>query len=335
VTTARTAVTLTAATVGSIALVPNMAQADPNQTVKDVQAKVDTLNQQAETATEAYNQANNQLADLQHKVDQIQSKITLEQGTLDAAQSSLGTLAAAQYSTGGIDSTLQLMLANDPQTYLTQASMLSEVSGRQADSVKGAQEAQRQLQQDKATAADDLVKLQKTRDLMAAQKAEIEAKQKAAKDLLASLTPAQVVQYRQIVQGGGNGGVSKSQLNNLPVPADARAAIAVAFVKAQLGKPYVYGAAGPYAFDCSGLTMAAWGKAGVSMSHSSSDQAYEFPRVSRSQLQPGDLAIYYAPSLHHVGMYIGNGLIIHAANPSSPIEISSVDSMPLAWFVRP
>jgi peptidoglycan DL-endopeptidase CwlO len=333
ITATRTAVTLATATVGSIALVPGLAQADPNQTVNDVKHKVDDLRNQAELATEAYNTSNEQLATLQHKVDQIQSKITQEQATLTGAQTSLGSLAAVQYQTGGIDNTLQLMMATAPDTYLQQASALSQVSGRQADAVKSAQEIERQLQQDKSTAAGDLASLQKTRDLMAQQKKDIEAKQKAATDLLASLTPSQQVQYKQINQTS-NPSVSRSTIASLPPAPNARAAVAVAFAEAQIGKPYVYGAAGPWAFDCSGLTMAAWAKAGVSMAHSSSQQYYDFPHIAEKDLQPGDLVIYYS-TLHHVGMYIGNGMIVHAANSSSPIEISPMNSMPIAGFVRP
>lgn len=328
ITATRTAVTLATATVGSIALVPNLAQADPNQSLTDVQKKVNDLQNQAEVATEAYNQANTQLADLQHKVDQIQSRITLEQQALGQAQTSLGSLAAAQYKSGGVDSTLQLMLASAPDSFLQQATALNEVTSQTANSLKSAEEIERQLQQDKTTAAKDLAELQKTRDYMAAQQAEIKAKQKAAQDLLNSLTPSQRVQYNHLTNS------SVKAPSNLPPATNPRAAAAVAFAKAQLGKPYVYGAAGPNAFDCSGLTMAAWAQAGVSMSHSSSDQYYDFPHVSESQLQPGDLVIYYA-TLHHVGIYVGNGMIIHAPHTGAVVEYGTLHEMPVAGYVRP
>jgi cell wall-associated NlpC family hydrolase len=328
ITATRTAVTLATATVGSIALVPNLAQADPNQSLTDVQKKVNDLQNQAEVASEAYNQANTQLADLQHKVDQIQGRITLEQQALGQAQTSLGSLAAAQYKSGGVDSTLQLMLASAPDSFLQQATALNEVTSQTASSLKSAEEIERQLQQDKATAAKDLAELQKTRDYMAAQQAEIKAKQKAAQDLLNSLTPSQRVQYTHLSNS------SIKAPSNLPPATNPRAAAAVAFAKAQLGKPYVYGAAGPNAFDCSGLTMAAWAQAGVSMAHSSSAQYYDFPHVTESQLQPGDLVIYYS-TLHHVGIYVGNGTIIHAPHTGASVEYGSLHEMPVAGYVRP
>jgi cell wall-associated NlpC family hydrolase len=96
----------------------------------------------------------------------------------------------------------------------------------------------------------------------------------------------------------------------------------------------VYGAAGPSAYDCSGLTMAAWGSAGVSLPHSSSAQMGYGTPVSVSALQPGDLVFYYSP-VSHVAMYIGNGMIVHAANPSQGVRTDPVGLMPIAGAVRP
>ena len=103
---------------------------------------------------------------------------------------------------------------------------------------------------------------------------------------------------------------------------------------AQLGDPYVYGAAGPGSFDCSGLTMFSWAAAGVSLPHSSSAQYGSGPHVSRSNLQPGDLVFFYSP-ISHVGIYIGNGLIVHAANPGAGVLVAGVFSMPYSGAVRP
>ena len=103
---------------------------------------------------------------------------------------------------------------------------------------------------------------------------------------------------------------------------------------AQVGDAYVYGAAGPSAFDCSGLTMMAWAQAGVSLPHSSSAQFSSGHGSPRADLQPGDLVFYYSP-ISHVGMYIGNGLIVHAANPGSGVTVAALYSMPYVGAVRP
>ena len=103
---------------------------------------------------------------------------------------------------------------------------------------------------------------------------------------------------------------------------------------AQVGDAYVYGAAGPSAFDCSGLTMMAWAQAGVALPHSSSAQYSSGTRVAARALRPGDLVFYYSP-ISHVGMYIGNGMIVHAANPSTGVQVTGLYSMPYVGAVRP
>ena len=116
--------------------------------------------------------------------------------------------------------------------------------------------------------------------------------------------------------------------------ASGRAAAAIRYAMAQVGKAYVYGAAGPSAFDCSGLTMRAYGQAGVGLPHSSGAQFSSGPRIAASALQPGDLVFYYSP-ISHVGIYIGNGMIVHAANPSQGVRVSPLHSMPYVGAVRP
>ena len=109
-----------------------------------------------------------------------------------------------------------------------------------------------------------------------------------------------------------------------------QARIAVLYALAQVGKKYVWGAAGPDAFDCSGLTMASWAKAGVSFDHFSGLQYSELTKVSRSQIKPGDLLFFYSVD-EHVGMYIGGGQFVHASNPRRGIRIDSLDS---DWYSR-
>ncbi len=116
--------------------------------------------------------------------------------------------------------------------------------------------------------------------------------------------------------------------------AEAAASSAVDFAMAQVGKAYVYGAAGPDAFDCSGLTMAAWATEGVSLPHNSGAQYSSGTPVSESELQPGDLVFYYSP-ISHVGIYVGDGQIVNALNPGSGVQISGLHDMPFSGAVRP
>jgi cell wall-associated NlpC family hydrolase len=113
-----------------------------------------------------------------------------------------------------------------------------------------------------------------------------------------------------------------------PVPASSSAArVAVRAALAQVGKPYVWGASGPSAFDCSGLMMYAYAAAGVALPHSSGVQSTMGTPVSRGQLRPGDLVFFYSP-VSHVGMYIGNGQMVHASTEGVPVQVVDLGSMP-------
>jgi cell wall-associated NlpC family hydrolase len=118
------------------------------------------------------------------------------------------------------------------------------------------------------------------------------------------------------------------------VPASGRAQVAVDFALAQLGEPYSYGAEGPDSWDCSGLTMKAWAQAGVSLPRSSSAQIGVGTRVSKSQLQPGDLVFFYSP-ISHVGIYLGNGQVVHATHPGDVVSVDPMSYMPFSGATRP
>ncbi|MFK4273311.1 C40 family peptidase, partial [Streptomyces milbemycinicus] len=114
----------------------------------------------------------------------------------------------------------------------------------------------------------------------------------------------------------------------------SKAAQAIAFAKAQLGKPYVWGATGPSSFDCSGLTQAAWKSAGISLPRTTWDQVKAGTRVSTSELQPGDLVFFY-DDISHVGLYIGDGMMIHAPKPGDVVKKAPITEMPIYGSVRP
>ncbi|HMG29474.1 MAG TPA: C40 family peptidase [Jiangellaceae bacterium] len=113
-----------------------------------------------------------------------------------------------------------------------------------------------------------------------------------------------------------------------PPPSASAAQRAIDYARAQLGKPYRWGAAGPDAFDCSGLTMRAWQRGGTSLPHWSVAQARAVTRVSYANLRPGDLVFWsdngQASGTYHVGLYIGGGRMIHAPRPGKVVEIQSV-----------
>jgi len=178
--------------------------------------------------------------------------------------------------------------------------LLSEVNGQIGDLVRQEQEA-------RARAAE------------AAARAEIARREALAR------------QREQQNSGGGFG--DQKAPTNLPPPT-GEAAVAVRAAEAQLNKPYQYAAAGPDSFDCSGLTMYAWGKAGVSMAHFAATQYSEFPHVPISQLAPGDLVFYGSP-IHHVGMFVGNGTMIESPHTGAFVRYSSIYRSDFVGASRP
>lgn len=114
----------------------------------------------------------------------------------------------------------------------------------------------------------------------------------------------------------------------------AKAEKVLAFARAQIGKPYVWGASGPSSYDCSGLTQAAWREAGVTLPRTTWDQVEVGTRVATSDLKPGDLVFFY-DDISHVGIYKGDGMMIHAPKPGANVREESIYSMPIYGSVRP
>lgn len=127
---------------------------------------------------------------------------------------------------------------------------------------------------------------------------------------------------------------SSRSVERLPMgPASGGAQKAVQTALAQIGDPYVWGAAGPGSFDCSGLTLFAWASAGVSLPHSSAAQYGVGTKVSRSQVRAGDLVFFYSP-IHHVGLAINNRQMVHASTYGVPVQIADIDSSPFVGATR-
>jgi cell wall-associated NlpC family hydrolase len=120
-----------------------------------------------------------------------------------------------------------------------------------------------------------------------------------------------------------------------PAPSSSRGQQAYAFARTQLGKPYRFGAAGPAAYDCSGLTLTSWAKAGVTLPRTTARQFHVGRRIAKGDLRVGDLVFYYGPTPSHVGIYAGNGTIIHAPRPGKVVQHVPIDYMPFAGAVRP
>jgi cell wall-associated NlpC family hydrolase len=151
--------------------------------------------------------------------------------------------------------------------------------------------------------------------------------------------------YAQTLYGGRARWVSVAYLastpgsvaarTTAPVAATSKGKAALAFAKRQLGKPYRFGAAGPSSYDCSGLTSAAWRSVGVTVPRTSQQQYRQGRKIAKSQLRAGDLVFFYGQFPSHVGMYVGDGTIIHAPRPGRSVEYTKLSYMPYVGAVRP
>jgi cell wall-associated NlpC family hydrolase len=332
---ARAARTVAAGSVVMVAaagliLVPSSAsQATPNQSLDQVKQQVADLQNQAEVAQEKANAARIKVAQTQHRLDQLQRGLDGQRAKLDRLSTQMGAYAAAMYTNGGIDPSIQLVLSDNPSDFLAAAGALDQVSRTKDEAFAAARTARISLAQTQDQVNQQLATLNTLKKQADANEADVNAKLAQSKALLAKLTEQQRRQLaaQQAAQAqattvptssGSSGGTSYH-----PPASSGRAGVAVGYAMAQVGKPYVYGAAGPDAYDCSGLTMMAWAAAGVSLPHSASMQYAMTARVSLSQLQPGDLVFFYS-DIHHVGMYIGGGNFVNAENPSVGIRVQSL-----------
>ncbi len=196
------------------------------------------------------------------------------------------------------------------------------VIGRVAAAQRAAQEAQSVADQAAASASTALVEL-------ADQQAEVRRRATAYEADLSRLSATE----RAVVTTAVAGRSITVDPDTLPRASSGQAAAAIQGAMAKIGSPYVWGASGPNGFDCSGLTSYAYGLAGVSLPHSSRAQANLGPHVSRSELQPGDLVIFYNP-ISHVGIYIGNGMMVHARTFGHPVAVTSIDQGGFRFGVR-
>ncbi|MGW8887671.1 NlpC/P60 family protein [Streptomyces sp. NPDC055749] len=321
----RTRVTvLTATAAAAVALTSQAAHAEPKPTKSEVKAKVDKLYHEAEAATEKYNGAKEQQDKLKKQVDGIQDKVARGQDELNTLRGELGSLATAQYRSGGIDPSVQLFLASDPDSFLDKASALDQLTAKQTESLQKIQSKQRTLAQQRKEAQSKLGDLADVRKALGENKKKFQGKLADAQALLNTLTEAERAKMAEEEQRASRAASERVSLGN-EVPASARGAAALQAASTQQGKPYVSGGTGPNSFDCSGLTQWAYAQAGVQITRTTYTQHNDGTKIGRSQLKPGDLVFFN--NLAHVGLYAGNNQILHAPKPGTVVRYESMDYM--------
>ncbi|WP_149822601.1 C40 family peptidase [Streptomyces tailanensis] len=300
-------------------------------------AEVDRLYEEAEKATEAYNKADERADRLRDQIGTAQDQIARKQDRINTMRESLGSLAGAQYRSGGLDPAIALLFSDNPDDYLDTAAALDRIGAHQAGELHALQQAMRDIAQQRAEASGKLTELEKSRKAVALHKRTVERKLAEARRLLHSLPDDERAEFDRASRSGGErrSAMERPDLAEAGAGApNARASAAVAAARSALGRPYVWGSSGPYGFDCSGLMVWSYGQAGVALPRTSQAQRYAGRQVPLSQAQPGDLVMYRSDA-SHVGMYVGDGQVIHAPYPGAPVRYDPVGMMPITSVTRP
>ncbi|MDC0765837.1 C40 family peptidase [Streptomyces sp. HD] len=351
---------LATAALTSVALLSQTANASPSTddkpSLEEVEKKVDDLYRQAETATEKYNSAKEKTAKQRKRVDTLLDDVAKRTQELNEAREELGRSAAAQYRTGAAaPDTATFLLSETPQDYFDQTQLMDRMTGRQKEAVDDYFTQQSATMKKRQEATQSLETLTESQNDLQTAKSTVQTKLSDARELLSKLTAEEKARLAAIEKRKQEAAARKAaelarqqaeaeaerkrqeaaqQQETTQPPADSgssssdpsyatKAEKALAFARAQIGKPYVWGATGPDSYDCSGLTQAAWKAAGVDIPRVTYDQVNAGTTVSLANAKPGDLVFFY-DDITHVGLYIGNGMMIHAPKPGAYVREESI-----------
>ncbi|MFI9826740.1 NlpC/P60 family protein [Streptomyces sp. NPDC051913] len=348
---------LATAALTSVALLSQTATAAPSTddkpSLEEVEKKVDDLYRQAESATEKYNSAKEKTAQQREQVDTLLDDVAKRTQKLNEAREELGSFAAAQYRTGAsAPDTATFLLADTPQDYFDQTQLMGRMTDRQKGAVDDYVSAQSATMKKRQEATKSLETLTESQSDLKTAKATVQRKLSDARELLSQLTAEEKARLAAIekkkqeeaarkaaelaeqqkaaeqkaaqeaaaAEETGSGSSSETSTDSSYA---TKADKALAFARSQIGKPYVWGATGPDSYDCSGLTQAAWNAAGISLPRTTYDQVNFGTTVSLANARPGDLVFFY-DDVSHVGIYIGNGMMIHAPKPGAYVREESI-----------
>lgn len=303
-----------------------------------VRRKIDGLYGKATSATDAYNLAEERADNQSTELVRLSSEIVNGQVRIDRLKRQAGAAARAQYRAGGLPPEAQLLLTDDPQLFLDGAGRVQRGQKATKDLLGQMTKAQDDLTTYTKKAGAEWTKLEASRVKQAKAKKEINQQIKAAKKIEAGLEKEErerlLMLEQQDAAKAQEAWLGSGELRDINGEASAQGKAAIAYATAQIGKPYVWGAEGPASFDCSGLTSEAWRAAGKVIPRTSQEQWRLLPRVPVSQMRPGDLIIYHQDA-SHVGMYVGNGSIVHAPRPGRQVTLTGAGSMVILGVVRP
>jgi cell wall-associated NlpC family hydrolase len=295
-------------------------KADPS--ITSLEKQIDATWNKLEPLLEQHNATKAKLAAERKNLDKLRKDLDPLKLQLELSTARIGEFAAYLYQGGGASEFNALLNAKSPTEINDQLVMLDQFSRVQMDNLKDVIAKRDQLEAQKKPIDDKVAALQQAEKDLAAQAA---AYDKQIADL-----QKQVAKLYATTGGLGS-------LRPAPCPytyPGGKAGIAIKYACAQIGKRYVWAADGPNSFDCSGLVLAAWRAAGISLPHNARQQWGVVTHVSRANLRIGDLVFYYS-DIHHVAMYAGNGWIVHASMAGVPLQMRKIDAAPIYGYGRP
>ncbi len=312
--------------------------APPGKDLEAVREKLDALYRAAASATEDYNAAEEKARQQSAEIVALAKKIVEGRQKLDRLKDRAGAAARAQYRTGGLPDEAKLVLSEDPEEFLDGTGRV--VQGQRA--TKGLlgelTRAQEDLEAYQADASAQWKKLETNRRAKAKAQKEIEKQIAAAEKLESELEQEEKERLarleRQAQEKAQAAWLGSGTVEDLDASTTEQGRKAVEYATAQIGKPYQWGAEGPDAYDCSGLTSQAWGAAGRAVPRTSQQQWQQLRHVDVKDMRPGDLIIYFDDA-SHVGMYVGDGKVVHAPRPGRTVTITGAGTMPILGVVRP
>jgi peptidoglycan DL-endopeptidase CwlO len=312
----RVAILATAATLIGFVLpggIGSAATASAPKTLKQLVAEANTLSNQIDVLSQQYDALKIQLTEAREEATIAKQTAQRDHKAMGAGQAQLGQIASQSYMTGGLDPTIQMLQTTNPQQFLNRASIMLQLQYQQGGTMSLLQSAEDAANRAEQTATQQEAKATSLSTVMSKKVGQIQAKENV-------LNSSAFSQALSIFQQTGH-------YPDIQVTGDSLGEQALKWALTRLGDAYVWGAAGPTTFDCSGLVMWAYAHVGISLQHFTGDQWDEGQHISRSQLEPGDL-VFFFQDISHVGMYVGNGMMVDAPTFGQPVQIQ-----PVLWNV--
>jgi cell wall-associated NlpC family hydrolase len=309
-----------------------------------VQAQIDSLGNRISVLDEQYNEATIHLQSVQAQIQD--SRATSAKAAADrAGLVKIATAQAVAVYTQGAPSILDSFLTSKNLDQFNQRmQLIAQVGSWESGIITQLQIADQRAQLATANLNQELAQAQAISNTLAQERSDLQAQLADQTRLLSQITAA--TKAAEAAAAASRAAAARAQLAaqltrattalaNLPaLPNSGGASAALQVAMSQVGKPYVWAGSGPATYDCSGLTMYSWGRAGVSLPHSAAGQYAMLPHVARGNLQPGDLVFFGSP-IHHVGMYVGNGMMVDAPETGEDVQVESMNRSDFVGAARP